>query len=48
MSINLASDLLGSYAAYGMLQVIKDTYIELLDVAVPTNYLTGSNINITA
>jgi len=48
MSIDLASDILGSYAAYGMLQVIKDTYIELLDVAVPTYNLTGSKIDIKA
>ena len=46
MSINLAADVAGSYAAYGMLQMLKDIFVEVLDLADSTSYLTGSNISV--
>jgi len=41
MSINLAAEVAGSYASYGMVQVLKDIFVEVLELADSTSYLTA-------
>ena len=42
MILDLESQLIGSYAVYGMLQIIKDICVENLDLDDPTHSLTGA------
>ena len=42
MDIDLDADVAGSYAAYGMVQVLKDIFVEVFDLADSTSHLTGS------
>ena len=42
MHIDLESQLMGSYAVYGMLQILKDVCVDILDFADPTHAHTGT------
>lgn len=41
MHIDLESQLMGSYAVYGMLQILKDVCVDILDFADPTHAHTA-------